>query len=199
MSSKIKCVIYLRVSTKSQDTSNQLIPLKEYVERMGYELVGVYEDFGVSGVKSSRPQLDQMILDGRRRKYSMILSWSIDRIGRNMTHLCQFVDEMNQLGVNLYFHTQNIDTTTSVGKMFFHIISAISTFERELIRERIKNSLETCKKKGIKLGRPSSMNDGLRNAILILKEKGVGVRSTCRQLGIGTNSYYSVVREVKES
>ena len=104
----VKCVIYLRVPTKSQDTSNQLQPLKEYVERMGYELVGVYEDFGVSGVKSSRPQLDQMMLDGRRRKFSMILSWSIDRIGRNMSHLCGFVDEMNQLGINLYFHTQSI-------------------------------------------------------------------------------------------
>ena len=103
----VKCVIYLRVSTKSQDTSNQLQPLKEYVERMGMVLVGVYEDFGVSGVKSSRPQLDQMMLDGRRRKFSMILSWSIDRIGRNMTHLCGFVDEMNQLGINLYFHTQS--------------------------------------------------------------------------------------------
>jgi len=140
----VKCVIYLRVSTKSQDTSNQLQPLKEYVERMGMVLVGVYEDFGVSGVKSSRPQLDQMMLDGRRRKFSMILSWSIDRIGRNMTHLCGFVDEMNQLGINLYFHTQSIDTTTSVGKMFFHIISSISTFERELIRERVISGLERC-------------------------------------------------------
>jgi DNA invertase Pin-like site-specific DNA recombinase len=197
MSSTIKCAIYLRVSTKSQDTSNQLQPLKEYVERMGYELVGVYEDHGVSGVKSSRPQLDQMMIDGRRKKFSLILSWSIDRIGRNMTHLCQFVDEMNQLGINLYFHTQSIDTTTSVGKMFFHIISSISTFERELIRERVICGLERCKQKGVKLGRPSSMNDGLRNAILILKEKGVGVRETCRQLGIGTNSYYSVVKELK--
>ena len=193
----IKCVIYLRVSTKSQDTDNQLQPLKEYVERMGYELVGVYEDLGVSGVKSSRPQLDQMIFDGRRRKFSMILSWSIDRIGRNMTHLCGFVDDMNQLGINLYFHTQSIDTTTSVGKMFFHIISSISTFERELIRERVIAGLDRCKQKGVKLGRPSSMTDGLKNTIIYLKEKGVGVRETCRQLGIGTNSYYSVVKDIK--
>ena len=195
MSSKIKCVIYLRVSTKSQDTSNQLQPLKEYVERMGYELVGVYEDHGVSGVKSSRPQLDQMMIDGRRRKFSMILSWSIDRIGRNMTHLCQFVDEMNQLGVNLYFHQSSIDTTTSVGKMFFHIISSVASFERELIRERVIAGLERAKSNGVVLGRPTQMNEGMKSAIKILKEKGVGVRETCRQLAIGSATYYKVVRE----
>jgi len=193
----VKCVIYLRVSTKSQDTSNQLQPLKDYVERMGYELVGVYEDFGVSGVKSSRPQLDQMMLDGRRGKFSMILSWSIDRIGRNMTHLCGFVDEMNQLGINLYFHTQSIDTTTSVGKMFFHIISSISTFERELISERIRCGLERCKQNGVKLGRPSSVNESLRISVRLLKEKGLGVREICRKLSLGTNTFYKIIREVE--
>jgi len=191
----VKCVIYLRVSTKNQDTSNQLQPLKEYVERMGYELVGVYEDFGVSGVKSSRPQLDQMMLDGRRRKYSMILSWSVDRVGRDLRSLLNFCNEMNELGINLYFHNQNIDTSTNMGKMFFNILGSISEFERTLMIERIKCGLERVKKSGKKLGRPTSMNDGIRNAILLLKEKGCGVRETCRQLGIGTNSYYKVVRE----
>jgi len=195
MSSKIKCVIYLRVSTKSQDTSNQLQPLKEYAERMGYELVGVYEDHGISGVKSSRPQLDQMIVDGRRRKYSMILSWSVDRIGRNTTHLCQFVDEMNNLGINLYFHTQSIDTTQSIGRMFFHIISSISEFERELIRERVIAGLERCKQNGMKLGRPSSVNESLRISVRLLKDKGLGVREICRKLSLGTNTYYKIVRE----
>ena len=193
--SSIKCAIYLRVSTKSQDTSNQLQPLKEYAQRCGYEIVEVYEDKGVSGVKASRPSLDKMVLDARRRKFSMILSWSIDRVGRNMTHLCGFVEEMNQLGINLYFHQSSIDTTTSVGKMFFHIISSVASFEREMIRERVIAGLERCKQNGVKLGRPSQMNDGLINAIRILKDKGVGVRETCRQLGIGTASYYKVVRE----
>ena len=137
----IKCAIYVRVSTKSQDTDNQLQPLKEYAQRCGYEVVGIYEDKGVSGVKSSRPSLDKMVLDARRRKFSMILAWSIDRVGRNMSHLCGFVDEMNQSGINLYFHQSAIDTTTSVGKMFFHIISSVASFEREMIG---KGSLHVC-------------------------------------------------------
>ena len=193
--SSIKCAIYLRVSTKSQDTSNQLQPLKEYAQRCGYEVVEVYEDKGVSGVKNSRPSLDKMVLDARRRKFSMILSWSIDRVGRNMTHLCGFVDEMNQLGVNLYFHQSSIDTTTSVGKMFFHIISSVASFERELIRERVIAGLERARNSGVRLGRPTQMNEGMKSAIKILKEKGVGVRETCRQLAIGSATYYKVVRE----
>ena len=195
MSSTIKCAIYLRVSTKNQDTSNQLQPLQEYAQRCGYEVVEVYEDKGVSGVKNSRPSLDKMVLDARRRRFSMILSWSIDRVGRNMTHLCQFVDEMNQLGVNLYFHQSCIDTTTSVGKMFFHIISSVASFERELIRERVIAGLERAKSNGVVLGRPSQMNEGMRSAIKIFADKGVGVRETCRQLGIGSATYYKVVRE----
>jgi DNA invertase Pin-like site-specific DNA recombinase len=191
----IKCAIYVRVSTKTQDTDNQLQPLKEYAERCGYQVLGIYEDKGVSGVKSSRPSLDMMVLDARRRKFSMILAWSIDRVGRNMSHLCGFVDEMNQSGINLYFHTQAIDTTQPIGRMFFHIISSFASFERETIRERVIAGLDKCRQNGKKLGRPSNMTEGLRNAIKILADKGVGVRATCKQLGIGSATYYKVVRE----
>ncbi len=191
----MKCAIYVRVSTKTQDTDNQLQPLKEYAERCGYQVLGIYEDKGVSGVKSSRPSLDMMVLDARRRKFSMILAWSIDRVGRNMSHLCGFVDEMNQSGINLYFHTQAIDTTQPIGRMFFHIISSFASFERETIRERVIAGLDKCRQNGKKLGRPSNMTEGLRNAIKILADKGVGVRATCKQLGIGSATYYKVVRE----
>ena len=166
--SLIKCAIYLRVSTKNQDTSNQLQPLQEYAQRCGYEVVEVYEDKGVSGVKASRPGLDKMVLDARRRKFSMILSWSIDRLGRNMTHLCQFVDEMNQLGVNLYFHQGCIDTTTSVGKMFFHIISSVASFKPELIRERVIAVLERARNPFVRSGRQTQLNEGMLSAIKIL-------------------------------
>jgi DNA invertase Pin-like site-specific DNA recombinase len=104
---------------------------------------------------------------------------------------------MNQLGVNLYFHQSCIDTTTSVSKMFFHNISSVASFERELIRERVIAGLERAKSNGVVLGRPSQMNEGMKSAIKILKEKGVSVRETCRQLEIGTNSYFSEIKDIK--
>ena len=64
-----------------------------------------------------------------------------------------------------------------------------------MIRERVVAGLDRAKKNGVKLGRPSSLNDGLKQAVLILKDKGVGVRETCRKLGIGCATYYKVVEE----
>jgi hypothetical protein len=81
--------------------------------------------------------------------------------------------------------------------MFFHIISSISTFERELISERIRCGLERCKQNGVKLGRPSSVNESLRISVRLLKEKGLGVREICRKLSLGTNTFYKIIREVE--
>ena len=72
-----KCAIYVRVSTKSQDTDNQLQPLKEYAQRCGYEVVGIYEDKGVSGVKSSRPSLDMMTTSSKFWRWWMVGKWSV--------------------------------------------------------------------------------------------------------------------------
>jgi DNA invertase Pin-like site-specific DNA recombinase len=71
----------------------------------------------------------------------------------------------------------------------------VASFERELIRERVIAGLERAKSNGVVLGRPTQMNEGMKSAIKILKEKGVGVRETCRQLAIGSATYYKVVRE----
>ncbi len=79
--------------------------------------------------------------------------------------------------------------------MFFHIISSVASIERGMIRERVNAGLDKYRQNGAKLGRPTTMNDGVRNAILVFKEKGVGVRETCRRLKIGQASYYKVIRK----
>ena len=104
------------------------------------------------------------------------------------------MNELNELKIDMFFTQQSIDTQTSSGRMIFGIFSSLASFEREMIRERVISGLDRARKNGIKLGRPSSVNDGVRNAVLILKEKGVGVRETCRKLGIGCATYYSVVK-----
>ena len=105
------------------------------------------------------------------------------------------MNELNELKIDMFFSQQSIDTQTSSGRMIFGIFSSLASFEREMIRERVMAGLDRARKNGVKLGRPSSVNDGVRNAVLILKDKGVGVRETCRKLGIGCATYYSVVNE----
>ena len=192
-----KVCLYVRVSTQTQTTENQIQALKEVAERSGYEIVKIYSDDGISGSKGreDRPALNQMMKDAVNRQFEMVMCWSIDRLGRSITNLIEIMNELNELKIDMFFSQQSIDTQTSSGRMIFGIFSSLASFEREIIRERVMAGLDRARKNGVKLGRPSSVNDGVRNAVLILKDKGVGVRETCRKLGIGCATYYSVVNE----
>ena len=192
-----KVCLYVRVSTQTQTTENQIQALREVAERSGYEIVKIYSDDGISGSKGreDRPALNQMMKDAVNRQFEMVMCWSIDRLGRSITNLIEIMNELNELKIDMFFSQQSIDTQTSSGRMIFGIFSSLASFEREMIRERVMAGLDRARKNGVKLGRPSSVNDGVRNAVLILKEKGVGVRETCRKLGIGCATYYSVVNQ----
>ena len=192
-----RVAIYARVSTDKQQTSNQVLVLKEIAERSGYNIIQIYEDKGISGSKGreDRPALNQMMKDATRRKFDMVMCWSIDRLGRSISHLIEIMNELNGLKIDMFFSQQSIDTTQSSGRMLFSIMGAIGEFEKSLIKERVLAGLDRARKNGTKLGRPSNMTDGLKSAILILKDKGLGVRETCRKLGIGCATYYKVVGE----
>jgi len=192
-----KVCLYVRVSTQTQTTENQIQALREVADRSGYEIVKIYSDDGISGSKGreDRPALNQMMKDAINRQFDMVMCWSIDRLGRSITNLIEIMNELNELKIDMFFSQQSIDTQTSSGRMIFGIFSSLASFEREMIRERVMAGLDRARKNGVKLGRPSSVNDGVRNAVLILKDKGVGVRETCRKLGIGCATYYSVVRQ----
>ena len=170
-----RVVIYSRVSTKEQDTENQMKLLKEIVERNdNWNLVDVYIDNGISGSKGrdKRVQFDRLIKDMIRRKFDRILVWDVSRLGRSLQHLVEFLNEVNSIGCNLYIHQSGLDTSTPSGKMMFQMIGVFSEFEREMISERVKLGLEKVKSKGIKLGRRKTISD---SSIVEMKElKGMG-------------------------
>ena len=191
-----KVCFYVRVSTDKQTTENQINALREVAERSRYEIVKIYSDNGISGSKGreDRPGLQEMMKDAINRQFEIVMCWSIDRLGRSVTHLIEIMNELNDLKVDMFFAQQSIDTQTSSGRMIFGIFSSLASFEREIIRERVMAGLDRARKNGVKLGRPSSVNNGIRNAVLILKGNGVGVRETCRKLGIGCATYYSAIK-----
>ena len=192
-----KVCFYVRVSTDKQTTENQINALREVAERSRYDIVKIYSDSGISGSKGreDRPGLQEMMKDAINRKFEIVMCWSIDRLGRSVTHLIEIMNELNELKIDMFFSQQSIDTQTSSGKMIFGIFSSLASFEREMIRDRVMAGLDRARKNGVKLGRPSSVNDGIRNAVLILKDRGVGVRETCRKLGIGCATYYNLVKQ----
>ena len=154
-----KVALYLRVSTIDQTTLNQELELKDYCERNKFEIYKIYKDEGVSGVKTSRPQLDLMLQEMRQRKFEAVVVWKFDRLGRSTSHLLQVLEEMKNKDIALIATSQNIDTSTPMGKFFFVILSGFAEMEREIIKERIKLGLERRKKQGKKLGRQAGAKD----------------------------------------
>lgn len=190
-----KIAIYARVSTDKQTCENQLIELRATAERMGYEIVSEYLDEGISGTKSrqDRPALNAMMKSATQRKFDLVMCWSIDRLGRSLQHLVEILNELQSLKVDLMFLQQGLDTSSASGRMMFSVFGALAEFERNLIRERVIAGQQRAKASGVKLGRPSKMNDGMRNAIQILREKGMGIKQIAKQLGVGIGTVYSVI------
>ena len=184
-----RAVIYSRVSTDHQTTTNQERELHEAAERAGWTVVEVYRDQGVSGAKGrdKRPALDAMLKDAARRRFDVVMSWSVDRLGRSLSDLVGFLSEIHALGVDLFLHRQAIDTTTPTGKAMFQMMGVFAEFERAMIRDRVNAGLARARSEGKKLGRPK-MGDGKLNEIRTALEKGASIRqvATTHMTSVGT-------------
>lgn len=154
-----KVALYLRVSTKDQTTMNQEIDLKKFCELKGFEIYEIYKDEGISGAKTTRPELDRMLQDMRQRRFDAIVVWKLDRLGRSIQHLLQVLDEMRNKDVKFISTTEGFDTSTPQGELFFSIAGAFAQFERALITERIRAGMERAKSQGKKLGRQAGSKD----------------------------------------
>lgn len=176
--------LYERVSTDKQDPQMQDREMREFCERRGWTIVDAYVDTGVSGTKESRPELNRMMADAKRRKFDAVLCWKFDRIGRSLRHLVNLLAELESLGIAFVSYSDSVDLTTPQGKLMFQIICAMAEFERSLTVERVKAGLKNARAKGKRLGRPSLGLDAgdaraLRNGGHSLRE--IGSRLQCSE------------------
>ena len=155
----MKAGIYVRVSTIDQTTLNQELELLDYCKRNDIEVYKIYKDEGVSGSKTSRPQLDLMLQDIRLKQFDTLIVWKLDRLGRSLQHLLQILEELKNKKVKLIVTSMGMDTETAQGKFFFSIIGSFAELEREMIRERILLGLARRTKQGYKLGRQAGAKD----------------------------------------
>jgi DNA invertase Pin-like site-specific DNA recombinase len=127
----MRVALYTRVSTsgKGQDTEVQARELREYSERRGWTIVEEYADNGISGKTESRPSLDEMMKAARRRKFDVVLCWKLDRIGRSLKHLVNFLAELEAVGVAFVSYSDNLDLSTPQGRLMFQVIGAMAEFE----------------------------------------------------------------------
>lgn len=189
-----KAAIYARVSTDGQTPENQLRELRAVAKRMGWKVVTKYVDCGISGSKGrdQRPQFDAMCTAAVRREFDVIMSWSVDRLGRSLQHLITFLDEIHAKGVDLYLHQQGIDTTTPAGKAMFQMCGVFAEFERAMIQERVRAGLNRARAAGKTLGRPT-VGAAKERAIRTARKKGKGIKAIARDLGVGVSVVQRVV------
>ncbi len=184
-----RAALYLRVSTDGQTTENQRLELEQIAEHSDWRIVGVFEDHAISGAKGreKRPALDNLLKDANRRKFDLVAAWSVDRLGRSLQNLLEFLAELHALDIDLYLHQQGIDTTTPAGKAMFQMCGVFAEFERSIIRERINAGLARARSNGKRLGRPrvdESVEQAIREA---LSKGGKGMRKIARELGVGVS------------
>jgi DNA invertase Pin-like site-specific DNA recombinase len=184
----MRIAIYARVSTKDQSCELQVRDLRSYCTARRFDLVREYVDVGQSGAKDSRPELNKLLDDARKRQFDAIVVWRFDRFARSTKHLLSALEEFRSLGIQFISYQENIDTSSALGQALFTIVSAVAQLERDLIRERVSAGIRNARANGKKLGRPKATVD--RERILQLKAQGQSLRQIAANLGVG----YGTVR-----
>jgi DNA invertase Pin-like site-specific DNA recombinase len=198
-----RAVLYLRVSTLEQTTANQERELREIAARMGCEIGKVYKDHGISGAKGrdKRPAFNALLRDAAQRKFDMVMAWSVDRLGRSLQDLVDFLSELHALRIDLFLHQQGLDTTTPGGKAMFQMMGVFAEFERAIIQERVRAGLRRAKDEGKRLGRPPiapELENRIREA---LNEPGRtdGVRKIADRFGVNPGTVQRISRPFEAS
>ena len=186
----MRAVIYARVSTADQTTENQTLELTKVAERNGWEITEVFEDT-ISGAKTKRPALERLLKGVIRKEFDVVMVWDVSRLGRSLTHLVSLLEDFHAKGINLYFHTQAIDTATSSGVALFQMMAVFSQWVRSMIQERVKAGLARAKAQGKKLGRPTVPPITVRK-IQNLRASGLSLRAISKRTGVSVGKCHAV-------
>ena len=191
-----KVVLYCRVSTKDQNCDRQITELKEIAKNHNYHIIDEYIDTGFSGSMKNRPELDRMMKDAFSKKFEMVMTLELSRIGRSTKNLLEIVEKLKEKDINLFIANQQIDTSTPSGSMFFTIASAFATYERDLIRERVISGLQNAKKKGVVLGRKTNLNGINKNKIIEMKSRSIGLKKIAFETKVSVQTIRKLLKEV---
>src|SRR5512144_1765041 len=177
---------YARVSTIDQTLDLQ----KDALEKAGYERI--FTDTA-SGAKAERIGLDAAI--NYVRSDDTLVVWRLDRLGRSLTHLIETITRLNKRGIGFKSITESIDTTTSGGKLIFHIFGALAEFERDIIRERTQAGLHAARARGRLGGRPKSLTPKkAQMAEALYKDKNNTIDEICKTLNVSRATLYRYVK-----
>ena len=191
-----KVALYARVSTKDgrQDTDNQLIALREYCQKQGWQIAGEYVDHETGG-SAKRPQFQTMFADARIRKFDLVLFWSLDRLSREgVTETLNHLQRLTSYGVDWKSYTeQYLDSCGLFREAVIGILAVIAKQERVRRSERARAAIDRLRRAGKTdhLGRPRKIMD--RDKVRQLHTQGLGVRAIAAQLGVSHMTVQRIV------
>ncbi len=176
---------YARVSTQDQTLNLQ----NDALEKAGCSKI--FTDT-ISGAKTDRVGLEQAL--GYVRPGDTLVVWRLDRLGRSLKHLIETITALHERGIGFKSITENIDTTTSGGKLVFHIFGALAEFERDIIRERTQAGLQAARARGKKGGRPKALKDKkIAMAQALYNNKTNAIAEICKTLNISRSTLYRYI------
>lgn len=178
---------YARVSTNDQNLDLQIDALtKAGCERIFAEKI--------TGASSERPELTNM-KNFIRDNHDTVVVYKLDRLGRSLKNLVGEIETLQSRGIGFKSLQENIDTTTSGGRLFFHVFAALAEFERDIIRERTQSGLAAARSRGRLGGRPKKLNEAQVQLLRKLyADKANGIGEICKMFNIGKATLFRLVR-----
>jgi DNA invertase Pin-like site-specific DNA recombinase len=177
---------YARVSTHDQNLDLQ----KDALAKAGCEKVLVDIASGNYAERSGLLQAKELLRAG-----DLLVVWRLDRLGRSLKDLIATLTELESRGVGFLSLTEAIDTTTSSGKLIFHVLGAITEFERNLIRDRTQAGLVAARARGRQGGRPRALNATQRAmAVELYQQRKHTIGEICEAMGISRTTLYNYLK-----
>jgi DNA invertase Pin-like site-specific DNA recombinase len=177
---------YARVSTQEQTLNLQ----KDALAKEG--CAKIFTDT-ISGTKTERPGLAQAL--AYVRPGDTLVVWRLDRLGRSLKHLIETITTLHDRQIGFKSITENIDTTTSGGKLIFHIFGALAEFERDIIKERTLAGLLAARARGRTGGRPKTLSPKQQEMLQVLySDKSNSITDICKTLNISRMTFYRYIK-----
>ena len=181
-----RIAIYARVSTNDQHVDTQLHDLREHIANRKWPEAKEYVDVGISGRKEKRPAWNELWDEILKSRVDVVVVAALDRLGRSLPHLVKIIEAFVSRDIVLVSFRENIDLSTSTGRMVAGIFSVMADYELSIIRERTKAGLRRAKKEGKQIGAKKTYYD--KKIASELRDAGWGQQRIARELRIGVGT-----------
>ena len=189
----MRVALYSRCSTTDQHPEIQIERMRTYAELRELEVAGEFVDRGESGRKESRPALDAMMQQVRKREVDAVMIVKLDRLARSVKHLCTLAADLEAVHCALIVADQGISTDTASGRFLFNTLAAVAELEADLCRERTLAGIENARRRGVKFGRPERCDKRAKDRIKRLRHHGATIQRISEITGVSVGTTHRVL------